>query len=66
MTSTIDVPQDDWNNVVTDTVFKWGDATTFIVRVELIYGKVVYWKKNVFLLPTGKSGKLYIDESVKL
>ena len=52
--------------MVTDTVFKWGDATTFIVRVELIYGKVVYWKKNLFLLPTGKSGKLYIDESVKL
>ena len=68
MTSTIDVSQDDWNNVVTDTVFKWGDidAATFIVRVEMIYGKVVYWKKNLFLLPTGKSGKLYIDESVKL
>ena len=37
-----------------------------IIRVELIYEKFVYWKKNVFLLPTGKSGKLYIDESVKL
>ena len=68
VTSTIDVSQDDWNNVVTDTVFKWGDidAATFIVRVEMIYGKVVCWNKNLFLLPTGKSGKLYIDESVKL
>ena len=37
-----------------------------IIRVELIYEKFVYWKKNVFLLPTGKSGKLYIDESVTL
>ena len=49
-------------------VFKWGDidGTTFIERLELMYEKVVYWKKNLFLLATGKSGKLYIDESVKL
>ena len=54
--------------MVTDTVFKWGDfdGKTFTERVELIYEKVVYWKKNLFLLPTGKSGKIYIDESVKL
>ena len=54
--------------MVTDTVFKWGDidGNTFTERVELIYEKVVYWKKNLFLLRTGKSGKLYIDENVKL
>ena len=54
--------------MVTDTVFKWGgiDGKTFTERVELIYEKVVYWKKNLFLLPTGKSGKLYIDESAEL
>ena len=32
----------------------------------MIYEKFVCWKKNLFLLPTGKSGKLYIDESGKL
>ena len=39
-------------------VSKWGDidGTTFIERVEIIYEKVVYWKKNLFLLPTGKFG----------
>ena len=54
--------------MVTCTVFKWGDINgkTFTERVELIYEKVVYWKKNLFLLRTGKSGKLYIDENVKL
>ena len=54
--------------MVTDTVFKWGgiDGKTFTERVELIYEKVVYWKKKLFLLPTGKSGKLYIDESAEL
>ena len=68
VTSTIDVSHDDQNTVVTDTVFKWGDidGKTFTERVELIYEKVFYWKKNLFLLPTGKSGKLYINESVKL
>ena len=68
VTSTIDFSHDDRNSEGKDTVFKWGDidGTTFIERLELIYEKVVYWKKNLFLLPTGKSGKLYIDESVKL
>ena len=68
MTSTIDVSYDDQNIVVTYTVFKWEDIDreTFTERVELIYVKVFYWKKNFFLLPTGKSGKLYIDDSVKL
>ena len=68
ITSTIDVSHDDQNIVVTDTVFKWGDINgkTFTEGVELIYEKVFYWKKNLFLLPTGKSRKLYIDESVKL
>ena len=68
VTPIIDVSHDDQNIVVRDTVFKWGDndGKTFTERVELIYDKIVYWKKNLFLLPTGKSGKLYIDESVKL
>ena len=54
--------------MVTDTVFKWGDIDrkTFTEIVELIHQKIVYWKKNLFLLPTGKSGKLHVDESVKL
>ena len=58
MTSTIDVSHDDQNILVTDMVSKWGDidGTTFIERVEIIYEKVVYWKKNLFLLPTGKFG----------
>ena len=68
VTSTIDVSPDDENIVETDAVFKWGDidGKSFTEKVELIYEKVVYWKKNLFLLPTGKSGKLNIDESVKL
>ena len=61
MTSTISVLHDnDQNIVVTETFLKWGDIDrkTFTERVELIYEKTVYWKKNLFLLPIGKSGKL--------
>ena len=48
VTSTIDVSHDDQNILVTDMVSKWRDIdrTTFIERVEIIYEKVVYWKKN--------------------
>ena len=28
--------------------------------------QIVYWKKNLFLLLTGKTGKLFIDELTKL
>ena len=69
VTSTIDVSHDDENIVETDAVFKWGDidGKSFTEKVELmIYEKVVYRKKNLFLLTTGKSGKLNIDENVKL
>ena len=69
VTSTIDVSPDDENIVETDAVFKWGDidGKSFTEKVELmIYEKVVYRKKNLFLLTTGKSGKLNIDENVKL
>ena len=28
--------------------------------------KTVYWKKNIFLLPTGKGGGYFIDETIRL
>ena len=68
VTSIIDVLLNDQDVMVTTTVFEWGDidGKTFAEIVELIYEKVVYLKKNLFLLPTRKSGKLYIDEGMKL
>ena len=32
-------------------------------NVSFIYEQVVYWEKNLFLLPAGKVGKLYVDET---
>ena len=38
----------------------------FEANVSTVYEQIVYWIKNVFLLPSGKAGKQYIDETTKL
>ena len=34
--------------------------------LNTVYDKVVFWRKNIFLLPSGRSGKLYIEETTRL
>ena len=48
--------------------FKWGeyDDKTFTKNLNSVYELIVYWKKNVFLIPTGNAGKLYIEEITRL
>ena len=41
-------------------------SNVFEVLIHAAYEKVVYWRKNVFLLPTGKAGKSFIDETRRL
>ena len=54
------------NNRVTH--YTWGRYRDieFEENVTFIYEQIVYWKKNRFLLPTGKDGKLFIDELAKI
>ena len=54
------------NNEVTH--YTWGRYRDieFEENVTFICKQIVYWKKNLFLLPTGKVGKLFIDELTKL
>ena len=33
----------------------------FVINLSLAYGKIVYWEKNIFLLPYGQTGKSSID-----
>jgi len=49
-------------------MFRWGDGNgnEFTKDVDLIYGKIVFWKKNIFMLPTGNAGKSYINELTRL
>ena len=48
--------------------FKWGDASgnKFSNDLNFIYDKIVYWKKNLFLLLSGSVGKSFIREMTRL
>ena len=48
--------------------FKWGsfDGKSFTKKMNLCYEQIVYWKKNLFLLPKGAAGKQYIREITRL
>ena len=34
--------------------------------IDIIYDKVVFWRKNLFHLPSGSCGKRYIEETTRL
>ena len=55
-------------NIMEISTYKWGKYTNkhFEVNVSSIYEKIVYWKNNIFLLPTGKGGRCFIDETERL
>ena len=48
--------------------FEWGDykEPEFVKMLNTVYDKVMFWRKNIFLLPSGRSGKLYIEETTRL
>ena len=56
-------------NASTDRIhYKWGNFpdNIFEKNVSIVYEKVVHWKKNMFLLPSGQAGKRYVDETTRL
>ena len=48
--------------------FEWGkyEEAQFVKMLNAVYDKVVFWRKNIFLLPSGKSGKQCIEETAGL
>ena len=46
----------------------WGNYSPHVseTNVSIVYEQVVYWKKNLFLLQSGKTGKQFVDETTKL
>ena len=44
--------------------YKWGNYDGHLLekKADIIYDIIVYWNKNLFMLPTGQAGKDYIDE----
>ena len=41
-------------------------VTTFEKDLNSAYEKIVHWKKNLFMLPSGASGKKYVEEVTRL
>ena len=48
--------------------FYWNDVagTQFANELNNAYEKIVHWKRNLFMLPSGAAGKNYIDEVTRL
>ena len=48
--------------------FVWGDKDALSVEKELsvMYKEAVHWKKNCFVVPFGRQGKLFVSELARL
>ena len=46
-----------WNNI---------PGSVYQRNLEEAYEQIVYWRKNVFMVPTGAAGKKFIDETSRL
>ena len=48
--------------------FFWGEVRGSVIEADInhCYEKIVHWKKNLFLLPNGSTGKSYIREVTRL
>ena len=49
--------EDFWNTV---------PGRIFQKYLEEAYNQIVYWRKNIFMVPTGATGKKFIDEISRL
>ena len=50
------------------TNIRWGEQNLREVskRIRDAYERIVFWKKNLFMLPTGAAAKKYITDTTKL
>ena len=48
--------------------FKWGNEGSVNITKYICdaYEKIVFWRKNILMLPTGSIGKKYVVETTKL
>ena len=53
---------------VSNADFVWGDleGKAFITSIDCAYEEIVHWKKNLFKVPSGKQGKLFVRELARL
>ena len=52
------------------TQFQWHDSEVkseeLIQNINAAYNEIVHWKKNLFMLPSGKQSSLFVDELARL
>ena len=50
--------------VMPDPLFVWGDldGPTFSLQIRSCYAEVVHWKRNLFKIPSGKTGAAFVRE----
>ena len=48
--------------------FTWGelDGKSFCDLIEVAYSEVVHWRRNLFLVPSGRAGKAFVMELTRL
>ncbi len=48
--------------------FSWGplEGSDFVHVVDCAYAEAVHWRRNVFLVPSGKSGNEFVRETTRL
>ena len=48
--------------------FMWGnrDGVSFTDAVDKAYNEAVHWKRNLFMVPSGKAGKQFVKELARL
>ena len=48
--------------------FYWKEVprSIFERHIQQVYDKIVYWRKNIFMVPSGGSGKKFIKEITRL
>ena len=62
----------DTNRIVVQIVPRdptvWGTHTAADLRqvVSAVYEEIVFWRKNVFMVPSGSAGKDYVSEMTRL
>ena len=56
------------NDVTVSESFLWGETkgSNFVKDLDTMYEKIVYWRQNLFLLPSGRPGKKFIKEITRL
>ena len=67
-TDTNDADSDVYRKTNIQEQFFWGEkkGSDFTNSLKEVYERLIFWRKNLFLLPSGSSGKRFILETTRL